>query len=57
MIMTIKQIDFRRKLKMTKFNADVAHSNLGFEVKHMMISKVKVVSIHSQQSSKETQKI
>lgn len=26
---------------MTKFNVDVAHSNLGFEVKHMMISKVK----------------
>ncbi|RIJ64396.1 YceI family protein [Rummeliibacillus sp. POC4] len=26
---------------MTKFNVDVAHSSLGFEVKHMMISKVK----------------
>ena len=26
---------------MTIFNVDVAHSNLGFEVKHMMISKVK----------------
>ncbi len=26
---------------MTKYNVDVAHSNLGFEVKHMMIAKVR----------------
>lgn len=26
---------------MTKYNVDQAHSNLGFQVKHMMISKVK----------------